>query len=343
LKEAAMRFGVHAVPTLMAVLALVFAVSIGMAWGQQPSGSNPTAMSVTEESLRRELDRLQGRVTIPDEKLAVLEQPQGRDYQRFHERALPWIAGIVIIGMILALAAFYFYRGPIRLEPDEESGRKILRFNLFERLTHWMTATSFIVLAITGLNYFLGKRLLMPVLGPDLFADWSHWAKYAHNFVSWSFILGVLIMAVLWLRDNLPDRYDIEWLKAGGGFFGRGQPNAGRFNAGQKLIFWSVVLGGTALSVSGIVMLFPFSVADVNGMQIAQYVHAIVGVVMIAIIIAHIYIGTIGMQGAWDAMWSGEVDLAWALHHHRAWVEEQQAKARRGPRIGGGSAPEPAE
>src|SRR3546814_873031 len=105
-----------------------------------------------------------------------------------------------------------------------------------------MTATSFIVLAITGLNYFFGKRLLMPLLGPDAFATWSQWAKYAHNFLSWPFMLGVLIMLVIWLRDNLPDRYDAAWIRAGGGFVGdRPPPNAGRFNAGQKLIFWSVV------------------------------------------------------------------------------------------------------
>jgi formate dehydrogenase subunit gamma len=338
-----MSSGVHAIRVLIAALALVVMASIGAASAQQASGSNPTAMSVQEDELLRELGKLQGRITIPDEKLAVLQQPQGRDYRRFHERWLPWIGGVAILGTILALAAFYFSRGRIRLEPDHESGRKILRFNLFERFTHWMTASSFIVLAITGLNYFFGKRLLLPLMGPEAFAAWSHWAKYAHNFCSWPFMLGVLIMVAIWLRDNLPDRYDVAWIKAGGGFIGKGQPNAGRFNAGQKLVFWSVLLGGLALSASGIVMLFPFSFADIGGMQIAQYVHAIVGVGMIAVILGHIYIGTLGMVGAWDAMGSGEVDLAWARHHHRAWVEAEQAKLPRGPRAGGGSAPAPAE
>lgn len=321
-----------------AALILAFAVSVGAVSAQQPSGSNPTAMSVREDALRQEFDRLQGRITIPDEKLSVLEQPQGRDYRAFHEGALPWIGGIVILGMILAIAAFYVIRGRIRMRPDEDSGRKILRFNAFERFTHWMTAASFIVLAITGLNYFFGKRLLMPLLGPDAFATWTQWAKVAHNFLAWPFMLGVLFMIAVWLRDNLPDRYDVAWIKAGGGFIGKGQPNAGRFNAGQKLIFWSVALGGIALSATGIIMLFPFSVTDVNGMQTTQYVHAVVGVILTAIIIAHIYVGTLGVEGAWDAMGSGEVDLAWARHHHRAWVEEQQAKARRRPPAGKGRA-----
>src|SRR5690606_16053995 len=140
---------------------------------------------VQEEALLQELNKLQGRVTIPDRKLSVLQQPQGRDYRRFHESILPWTGGILIGGMLLTLAAFYLYRGRIRLRPEDNVGRKVLRFTAFERFVHWMTAASFVVLAITGLNYFFGKRLLMPLLGPDAFSAWSQWAKYAHNFVSW--------------------------------------------------------------------------------------------------------------------------------------------------------------
>jgi formate dehydrogenase subunit gamma len=314
---------------LIAAVAIAMLATVGAAMAQQsPTGSNPTAMAVTEEQLFQELDKLKGRVTLPDGKLAVLEQPQGRDYRRFHEAWLPWIGGVLILAMIAGIALFYFTKGPVRLEPGEASGRRILRFDGFERFVHWMTATSFILLAITGLNYFLGKRILMPLLGPDAFAAWSQWAKYGHNFLAWPFILGVLLMAALWARDNLPDRYDAAWLKAGGGLLGHEQPPSARFNAGQKLIFWSVLLGGIALAASGIVMLFPFSVAEIGGMQTAQYVHAIVGVVLIAIVIAHIYIGTIGMEGAWDAMGSGEVDLDWARHHHPVWVEDEVRRAR---------------
>jgi formate dehydrogenase subunit gamma len=312
---------------LFAVLTIAFLAGLGLAAAQeQASGVDPTAQSVREEELLRQTDKLLGRITIPDAKLAVLEQPQGRVYQRFHERWLPRIGGGAILAMILALALFYATRGPIRLPPGGGSGRKILRFDAFERFTHWMTATSFILLAISGLNYFLGKRFLMPLLGPDAFATWSQWAKYAHNFLAWPFIAGVVFVAALWLRDNLPDRHDSAWLKAGGGLFGGEPPPAGRFNTGQKLIFWSVLLGGAALTASGVVMLFPFAVADIDGMHWAQYVHSIVGVVLIAIIIAHIYIGTIGMEGALDAMVTGEVDLEWARHHHSAWAAEQEAK-----------------
>jgi formate dehydrogenase subunit gamma len=320
-------------------LALAVAAALP-AHAQQSGAPNPTASSVNEQQLLEELNKLRGRVTVPDQQAGMLMQPQGRDYRAFHEGALPWIAAILILGMIAGIAVFYFRRGRIRLPQDEYRGRTMLRFNAFERFTHWMTATSFVVLAITGLNYFLGKRLLMPLLGPEAFSAWSQWAKYAHNFLALPFMLGVVLMAVLWLRDNLPDRYDAAWLRARGGFFGGPAPNAGRFNAGQKLIFWSVVLFGIALSISGIMMLFPFWALDVNGMQWAQYVHSTVGVVLMAIIIAHIYIGTLGMEGAYEPMWSGRVDLSWARHHHRAWVDRQQAAS--GPKQTRG-ATQPAE
>jgi formate dehydrogenase subunit gamma len=327
-----MTFGVHIIRVALAALALIVVLGFGPAAAQSPSGSNPTAQAVKEEELLRRLqgEPIGGRVSIPDPKASILEQPQGRDYRGFHEGALVWIGAIAILGMLIALAAFYFSRGRIALEPDDESGRKILRFNALERFTHWFTATAFIVLALTGVNYIFGKRLLMPIIGADAFATWSQWAKYAHNFVAWPFMLGVLIMLVVWVKDNIPDRYDAAWIKAGGGFFGKAHPDAARFNAGQKIIFWSVVLGGIALSVTGIIMLFPFSFAGLNGMQWAQYIHAVVGVILIAIMIAHIYIGSLGMEGAYDAMGSGEVDLAWARRHHRAWVEKQQAKTASG-------------
>jgi formate dehydrogenase subunit gamma len=345
-------FAALALVTAMGLAAPAFAQSTGTSQGPAnaggttqnavrgpSSGANPTGSAVTEDQLFRQLDKLSGRVTIPDGKAAILEQPQGRDYRQFREGVLPWVGGIFVLGMILALGVFYFTKGRIRLEHSEESGRKILRFNAFERFTHWMTAMSFIVLAISGLNYIFGKRLLMPMIGADAFAAWSQYAKYAHNFVSWAFMLGLVFMLVVWVRDNIPDRTDISWLKEGGGFFGGTHPPARRFNAGQKLIFWSVILGGVALSVSGVIMLFPFSAADINGMQWAQYIHATVGVILIAIMIAHIYIGSLGMEGAYDAMGSGEVDLAWARVHHRLWVEQEQARTASGPQTGARPAP----
>lgn len=324
------------------ILALVV-LSAGSALAQtqpgSPSGTNPTRQAVQEEQLLQQLRKLEGRVTIPDGKAGTLEQPQGRDWRAFKEGWLPWIAGIAVVGMLLALFAFYFTKGRVRLGQGEASGTKILRFNAFERFTHWLTATSFIVLALTGLNYVFGKRLLMPLIGPDTFATLAQWGKYAHNYLAWPFMLGIIFMMIVWLRDNIPSRIDWTWLKAGGGFFGDSHPSAGRFNAGQKIVFWIVMLGGLAMSGTGIIMLFPFSATDINGMQTTQVIHSVIGVLFTASILAHIYIGSLGMEGAYDAMGSGEVDLAWARRHHDLWVQEQQATTASGRQLGHRPAP----
>jgi formate dehydrogenase subunit gamma len=310
--------------------------------GARDSGRNPTADSVNEDLLFRQGNKIRGIISIPDSKEATLVQPQGREWRNFREVYLPWIGGIAIIGMLLALAAFYMKVGTIGGH-DQISGKKILRFTWLERFAHWMTATCFIVLAISGLNYVFGKRLLMPLIGPDAFSTWSQWAKYAHNYLAWPFMLGILIMFVVWVRDNVPNRVDWQWLKAGGGFVGGRHVHAGRFNAGQKGVFWIVVIGGALMSLTGIALEFPFSLpyryVDINGMQLAQGAHALIGMGFIAVIIAHIYIGTLGMSGAYDAMGTGEVDLAWAKAHHDLWVEQEQAKNARGPQLRPSSVP----
>ena len=148
-------------------------------------------------------------------------------------------------------------------------------------------------------------------MGAGAYSWLARASAYTHMAFMLPFVLGVLIMAVLWLRQNLPSKVDWEWLKQGGGFLSDQGPNppARRFNAGQKLIFWAVMLGGGLLIVSGIGLMFPFFVwLDIQAMQWLQIGHAALGLIMIAVIIGHIYIGTVGMEGAFDAMWSGEVD-----------------------------------
>src|SRR6476660_6237926 len=286
---------------------------------------NPTASSVKENQLLQELKRIQGRGTIPDARSYTIEQPAGRDWRHFHEVTLRWIGAISIIGTLVLLVAFYLIRGMVRLESGR-SGRVLVRFSVLERLLHWMTATCFIILGISGLNITFGKPLLLPLLGPEAFTTWSQWAKYAHNYLSFPFTLGVIVILLIWIAWNIPDRTDVEWLKRGGGIVGHDHPPARRFNAGQKAIYWIVVLGGGAVAVTGYELMFPFYLSGIEGMQLAQVVHAVVSVLFIAVMLAHIYIGTIGMEGAFEAMGAGEVDLNWAREHHSLWVEEEQAK-----------------
>jgi formate dehydrogenase subunit gamma len=295
------------------------------ATAQQPSQINPTTSSVKEQQLLQELNRIQGRVTIPDQRAGVLEQPAGRDWRYFHNVTLRWIGGIAIVGMLAVLVIFYLTRGMVRIE-NGRSGRTIVRFSAFERFVHWMTATCFIILAISGLNITFGRVLLLPLIGFDAFSAWSQWAKYAHNYLSFPFTIGVILIFLMWIAGNIPNRTDVEWLKRGGGIVGHDHPPAYRFNAGQKAIYWIVVIGGGAVAITGYQLMFPFYATNIEGMQLAQIVHAVVGVLFIAVMLAHIYIGTIGMEGAFEAMGEGTVDRNWAKEHHSLWLEEENAR-----------------
>jgi formate dehydrogenase subunit gamma len=286
---------------------------------------NPTASSVSEDQLFKELDRISGRCSIPDQKACTIEQPAGRDWRHFHEVTLRWIGAITILGMLALLVLFYLIRGMVRIESGR-SGRVLVRFSAFERLVHWMTAACFIILAISGLNITFGKPLLLPLIGPEAFTAWSQWAKYAHNYLSFPFALGVILIFLIWIAWNIPNRLDIEWLKQGGGMVGHKHPAADRFNAGQKMIYWIVVLGGGAVAVSGYFLMFPFYGTDIWSMQVAQIVHGTIAVLFVAAMLAHIYIGTIGMEGAVEAMWDGTVDENWAKEHHSLWAANEAAK-----------------
>jgi formate dehydrogenase subunit gamma len=314
---------------IVGALALfVMALGVQTVSAQQPTSVNPQASGVKEEQLFQELNRISGRCTLPDQKGCTIEQPAGRDWRHFHEVTLRWIGAIAILGILAVLIVFYLWRGMVRIESGR-SGRTIVRFNGFERFVHWITASCFIVLAISGLNITFGKPLLLPIIGPEAFSAWSQWAKYSHNYLSFPFTIGVLLIFLIWIAGNIPNRVDVEWLKRGGGIIGHDQPPAYRFNAGQKMIYWIVVLGGAAVAASGYVLMFPFYGTDIASMQVAQIAHAIVSVLFVAAMIAHIYIGTVGMEGAFEAMGTGTVDLNWAKEHHNLWLEEE--KARTGP------------
>lgn len=311
---------------IIGALALLFVVAIGQpVSAQQPTSVNPTADSVKEDQLLRELNRIQGRVSIPDSKSSVVEQPKGRDWRQFHEVTLKWIGIISIVGVTALLLVFYLMRGMVRIRAGR-SGRVIVRFNVFERFVHWMTATCFILLAISGLNISFGKEVLLPLMGPGAFTTWSQTLKYLHNYVSFPFTIGVVLILLMWIGGNIPNRVDAEWLKRGGGIIGDDDPPAYRFNAGQKLIYWIVVLGGGAVATTGYLLMFPFYGTGISGMQLAQIVHAVVAVLFVAAMLGHIYIGTVGMEGAFEAMAEGTVDVNWARQHHSLWLQEEMAR-----------------
>jgi formate dehydrogenase subunit gamma len=309
----------------LALLAIAGALP-AVAQQRGPDGApDPQASVLSERTLLQQAPRIEGRIDIPDTKASVLIEPVGRKWEYFHEVTLHWAGAVVILGMIAALAAAYLIIGRLRISAGR-SGRKIHRFNAFERFSHWLTAVSFVLLGLTGLNITFGKLLLLPVIGPEAFSDLSQAAKYVHNFVSFAFVIGLILIVAMWIRDNIPRKVDLDWVKQGGGFIKSKHAPAGRFNAGEKLVFWLALGAGAAVAVSGYLLLFPFYATNIAGMQLAQIVHAVIAVLFVALIIAHIYIGTLGMEGAFEAMATGEVDLNWAKEHHDLWLRDQLAK-----------------
>ena len=285
--------------------------------------------------------------TLPDPRAGVLIQ-QGRDWRRLHNGAVTYGGGWVIFGFSLLLALFLLFRGRIPLKSGF-SGRTVPRFGSLERFNHWFTATSFVLLALTGLVLLYGQYLIKPWLGAAAYGDFALASLYTHVAFTLAFTLGLLGMIVMWTGRNIPKRIDWVWLKRGGGFMSdsRGdEPPAGKFNAGQKLIFWAVTIGGILMIATGVFLMFPFFWTGIGGMQLMLTAHATIGLLLIAVIIGHIYIGTVGMEGAVDAMWSGEVDRNWAEEHHRQWVEQEIDRAPREERSRprpGGAAATPAE
>lgn len=283
----------------------------------------------------------------------TLVQDGGMRWYQFREGPLTTYGGYLLIGTIALLALFYLLRGRIRIDAPK-TGKTVQRFNAIERFAHWTLAGSFILLGVTGLLVLLGRKLIAPYFGREINSTLLEASKFIHNNVSWAFMIALVMVFVFWVIHNLPSRTDLKWFAQFGGIIGNKHPPAKKFNAGQKLIFWSVILLGGSISVSGLSLLFPFELplfaktfAALNGigvnewlgmapfptvlspqeeMQLSQAWHAIVSFVLMAIILAHIYIGSVGMEGAYDAMGSGQVDEAWAHQHHSIWLDELKAK-----------------
>lgn len=242
-----------------------------------------------------------------------------------------WIipyGGALFLISLGALAIFYFLRGPIG-HSDGRGGR-IERFTPFERSAHWANAIAFVILAVSGLIMAFGKFFLYPIMGVTLFGVFTYVLKTMHNFAGPVFAVSLVIIFITFLRDNWPERGDLRWLLRAGGVFSKSgdEPPSGRFNAGEKVVFWAgVLLLGAIVVASGLVMdkLIPNLVYERRTMQLAHMVHAVATVLMMCVFAVHIYLGTIGMRGAYRAMRTGYVDDAWAREHHAYWYEDIQA------------------
>ena len=305
-------------------------------------------------------------VSAGGEVAQVLVQDGGTRWLLLRQGPVATYTAYGLGGIIALLAVFYLIRGRIRLD-GEATGRTVTRFKAVERFAHWVLAWSFILLGVTGLYSLFGRTVLIPIFGKESFATIAMASKWVHNNVSWAFMISLVMIFILWVMHNIPDRTDLKWLAMGGGIFKKGvHPPAKKFNAGQKLIFWAVIILGASISASGLSLLFPYelpmftatfvklnalgipelfgiepfrtALAPQEEMQLSQLWHTVVASGLMIIIIAHIYIGSVGMEGAYDAMATGEVEEQWAREHHVLWlneVEEMEALKTKAAPIAG--------
>ena len=235
----------------------------------------------------------------------------------------PWLlAGVV--GLILI---FHLVKGRVKLA-EPRSGRTVKRWSMGERVLHWYTAILFIILSITGLSLLFGRAVLIPVLGPAGFGAWANFAMLAHNYLGPFFVVGILIEILWWIRHNIPNATDMKWFAQGGGMLTKQHPSAGRMNGGEKLWFWVICTVGVAVCVTGIILDFPIFDQTRETMQTASIIHAVGGIIWVAVAIGHIWIGTLGSEGSLEGMTTGNVSEEWAKQHHDLWYEQVKASER---------------
>jgi len=265
--------------------------------------------------------------SLPAKEAGVLIQRTGQKWRLFRNGVITVWGGWLVVVVPLAILAFFAWRGTIPLKTPR-TGRMIERFTPFERIVHWTMAISFSILALSGIVILFGKHFLLPIFGHTLFGWLTYILKNLHNLSGPVFTLAIVVAFVLFVRDNLPSRDDLTWIARAGGLLTGSHVPSQRFNAGEKLWFWiGLVMFGLILSASGWVldMIVPGMDYFRATMQIANVIHAIAALLMIAMACGHIYMGTIGMEGAYRAMRDGYVDEAWAQEHHEIWYDDIKA------------------
>ena len=265
----------------------------------------------------------------------VLVQTQGEVWRRVRNGPIVVFGGWLLIFAAVAIVAFYLWKGPLKVH-GRLTGRKILRLTPWDRTIHWTVALTWVALAISGVLLLFGKYIVLPLFGYPIFSALALVSKNVHNFVGPVFLIAAALMAFTYLGRNIPGKHDIAWLKKGGGMLTGEHVPSGFFNAGEKIVFWvglcffSIVVG-----ISGLVLLFPNFEQGRELMQWANIVHAVTAVFYMAMMLGHMYLGSIGLEGAWDAMrYDGKVDEQWAREHHEYWYNDMMS--RRTPAAGGG-------
>jgi formate dehydrogenase subunit gamma len=265
-------------------------------------------------------DNTKGYSAVKGRETNELIQGSGQNWRELRNGPIATY-GSWLIGLTLAvLALFYLWRGKVELA-HPRTGKTIERWTVKERRMHWVTAGLFIILAVTGLSLLYGRMVLIPLFGHNGFSTYAELAKWTHNILGPLFMVGLVSMTINWFKNNFLNKIDLQWFKEFGGMIGDKHPSAEKLNGGEKMWFWSLVTVGMALCLTGLVLDFPNFDQEREIIQISHLIHVISALVLIAFAFGHIYIGTIGTEGALEGMVTGQVDTSWAEQHHDLWVK----------------------
>ena len=281
-----------------------------------PEGSNPRAnfwRVVREGAI--------GTSTVQGQERGTLIQNGGQNWREIRNGLVANVSPYVLAAALLAIGLFYLLKGTDRLE-EAPTGQVVGRWSLFERILHWYTAVLFFLMAITGFSIFFGRAVLIPVFGLSGFGGYAAVCKVLHNYCGPFFAGGVLLEIAAWVRFNLPRKGDLAWFRNLGGRAGGSGLHVARVNAGQKGWFWLVAAIGAGVGTTGVLLDFPLFGLTRLAMQISNVVHSILATIFLAAAFAHIYMGTLGTEGAFQGMWRGCVSTAFARQHHDLWYEE---------------------
>jgi formate dehydrogenase subunit gamma len=271
----------------------------------------------------------------------ILVQTEGEIWRQIRNGPVTIYGGWLLVVIMAVIGLFHWLHGPIKLH-GRPTGKKVARFTDWERLVHWCTAISFVILAISGVIMLFGKYILLPMFGYTLFSWLALISKNLHNFVGPLFVFCALVMFVTYVRDNLWKSYDFKWFKNAGGMLGGEHVPSGKFNAGEKAWFWiGLFLLSIVVSVTGLVLDFPNFAQGRGTMQLMNVIHAVAAVIYVGISLGHIYMGSIGVEGAYDSMrirdGEGKVDEAWAKEHHEHWYNDVK-EGKRSEKVGAAAA-----
>ena len=310
----------------LVVIALLLALLGGVMYNQLIASDpgNPRA-----NFWRVVRDGVPAYTSTPAQGHTILILNSGENWREIRNGLIARISPWVILLALMGMAAFYLIVGQDKLEKPR-SGVKIERYTFGERFLHWYTALFFIVMAITGLCLLLGRIVLIPIFGHWLFSGYLQAAKILHNYCGPLLLVGILLEFIIWVRYNIPRKIDLQWFKNMGGMIGSGpRPHVGKVNAGEKGWFWLVFLFGIAVGVTGILLDFPIWEQTRFTMQVSHVIHATVAVLFVTVSFGHIYMGTLGVEGVFEAMWKGSVDAVWAKQYHDLWYEDILHKQER--------------